>query len=193
MPADPVTVVVTRVVRPGHEEAFERALREWVPRSVTHPGHLGVLILRPPAGGREYGAVLRFESWGAWENLRDSDDYRAFLEAIRDHLEHDPRVHTASGLEAWVAPAGAAFVPVPPRWKLALLTWAGVNLTALALTFILAPFTARLPWFVGFLIFNAAVVAGLTWVVMPVLSRAARRWLQGPPAGPGHAQRRMPI
>lgn len=176
---DPFTVVVTRIVRLGREEAFERALREYIPRSVEHPGHLGVLILRPPPGGREYGAVLRFESREAWEGLRESDGYRAFLEGIREHLESDQRIETATGLEAWIAPLGATTVRVPPRWKLALLTWVGVDLVALVLTFTLAPLTAGLPWFVGFLAFNAAVVAGLTWVVMPVLGRLARPWLEG--------------
>jgi len=68
-----------------------------------------------PAGGREYGAVLRFQSSEAWEKFRDSTEHRAFQESLRDYLESEPRMETASGLEARFAPPSAAFVRVPPR------------------------------------------------------------------------------
>jgi len=60
----------------------------------------------------------------------------------------------------------------------------GVDLIALVLTFTLSPLTAGWPWLAGFLTFNAAVVTGLAWVVMPVLSRLARGWLSPDPRPP---------
>lgn len=178
MPGDPVTVVITRAVRPGREAAFEAAVREWIPAALKFPGHLGVHMLRPPPGGREYGAVLTFASADAWAAFRDDPAYRAFLAAVRDHLEADPRTETVTGLEGWFTPPGAA---VPPRWKGAAATWLGVNLTALALTYTLTPLTAGWPWGLAFVTFNAGVVAGLTWLVMPALSRLLRPWLEPPP------------
>lgn len=186
----PLTVVVTRLVRAGREEAFEAAVREWIPTAVAFPGHLGVLILRPAAGGREYGAVLRFHSRAAWEAFRDSAEYRSFQDSLRQHLEADPRVETACGLEAWFAPHGAAYVRVPPRWKQAVLTWVGVDLIALLLTYTLSPLMAGWPWLVSFLTFNAAVVAGLAWVVMPVLTRLGRGWLASPTIPPSEGGNR---
>lgn len=182
MSGEPVTVVITRAVRAGREEAFEAAVRAWVPDALGFPGHLGVHMLRPPPGGREYGAVLKFASADAWAAFRDDPKYRAFLAAVREHLEAEPQVETVTGLESWFTPPGAAPV-VPPRWKVALVSWAGVDLTALVLTYTLVPLTAGWPWVFQFLTFNAAVVAGLTWLVMPPLSRALRPWL-GRPARP---------
>src|SRR5438132_1759297 len=46
-----VTVIITRVVRPGSEAAFEDALRAFIPKSIAFPGHLGVHMLRPTPGG----------------------------------------------------------------------------------------------------------------------------------------------
>lgn len=186
----PLTVVVTRLVRAGREQAFEAAVREWIPTAVAFPGHLGVFMLRPTAGGREYGAVLRFRSHAAWEAFRDSAEYRSFQHSLREHLEADPRVETASGLEAWFAPPGASFVRVPPRWKQAVLTWVGVDLIALLLTYTLSPLTAGWPWVISFLTFNAAVVAGLAWVVMPVLTRLGRGWLTSPSTLPSEGRNR---
>ena len=186
MAAEPVSVVITRVVRGGREEAFERAVREWIPLALRHPGHQGVFMLRPPPGGREYGAVLRFESRGHWEAFRDAAEYRAFLDALREHIEGEPRVETASGLEAWLARPGAGLVRVPPRWKTAVVTWLGVDLTALVLAYTLTPLTAGWPWALAFVTFNAGVVGGLTWLTMPALSRLFGGWLHADPAHPAH-------
>ncbi len=47
-----------------------------------------------------------------------------------------------------------------------------------ALTYTLTPLTADWPWLLGLVTFNAAVVAGLTWPVMPALVRLSNRWLR---------------
>lgn len=135
-PGQPLTVVITRVVRAGREEAFERAVREWVPTAVASPGHLGVLMLRPPPGGREYGAALRFRSREAWEEFRDSAGYQAFLAGLREYLEAEPTAELVSGLEGWFTPPGPL---TPPVWKMAVVTWVGVNLMTLALSYTLTP------------------------------------------------------
>src|SRR5262245_17726769 len=61
-----VTVIITRVVRAGSEAAFENALRAFIPKSIAFPGHLGVHMLRPPPGGHEYGAVVKFRTHKEW-------------------------------------------------------------------------------------------------------------------------------
>jgi uncharacterized protein len=63
-----------------------------------------------------------------------------------------------------------------PRWKEAILTWVGVNAAAFTLALTLTPLTSDWPWAAGFLAFNTAMVAGLTWMVMPVLGCLARGW-----------------
>jgi antibiotic biosynthesis monooxygenase (ABM) superfamily enzyme len=174
----PLTVVITRVVRAGREEAFEQAVYDWIPTAVASPGHLGVLMLRPPPGGHEYGAVLRFRSREAWERFRDSAAYRAFLAGVRPHLAAEPVVETAAGLGGWFTQPGS---PAPAVWKMAIVTWVGVNLTTVALSYTLTPLTASWPWLLGLVTSNAAVVAALTWPVMPALNALLRRWLRQPP------------
>jgi hypothetical protein len=173
----PVTVLILRTVRAGREAAFEGAVRGWIQTALTFPGYLGVHMLRPPPGGHEYGAVVKFATRGAWIEFSACSAYRAFLTDIRDYLEEDARIETVTGLESWFTPAGFPVTLAPPPWKMALVTWFGVNLTAVVLTFVLSPLTADWPWVLAFVVFNAGVVAGLTWVVMPALSRLLRPWL----------------
>jgi antibiotic biosynthesis monooxygenase (ABM) superfamily enzyme len=173
MDAEPVTIVISRVVRSGHEAAFEQKVREWIPRSIQFPGHLGALLLHPPADGQEYGAVLRFQSLEAWNAFRCLPEYRDFLREIRPHLVEDPHVNAVTGLEAWFRSNG----PVPPQWKMAIVTWVGVCLTVGVVGIVMGPFMSGWTWFAQLLIMNAVVVALLTWVVMPVITRISLSWL----------------
>lgn len=177
MAEESLTIVITRRVRLGHEAAFEQSLSEWIPQSVTFPGHQGALILRPSAGGREYGAVLRFRTRQQWHAFQESAEYQAFLETIRPHLDDDPQVAIDTGLEAWFRDAGTSN---PPVWKMAIVTWVGVCLTVGLLGLLLGPVMSSWAWLTKLLVMNAAVVAMLTWIVMPILVSGSRFWLRSP-------------
>jgi len=47
----PITVVVRRRVKPGHEAEFETAMREFIGFALASPGHLDIHVLRPAATG----------------------------------------------------------------------------------------------------------------------------------------------
>lgn len=177
---EPVTVIITRTLLAGREAAFEEAVRVWIHKALTYPGYLGVHMLRPAPGGQEYGAVLKFATQANWDSFRASPEYLVFLAEIQEHLTAAPKVETVTGLESWFTAPGARVVRVPPRWKMAVVTWLGVNLTAIVLTFVIKPLLAGLPQALGFVTFNACVVTGLTWAVMPALSRLFRGWLLPP-------------
>jgi antibiotic biosynthesis monooxygenase (ABM) superfamily enzyme len=177
MAEEPLTIVITRRVRLGHEAPFEQALADWIPQSVTCPGHQGALIVRPSGGGREYGAVLRFRTRHLWQAFQESAEYQTFLENIRPHLDDDPRVAIDMGLEAWFRGAGTSN---PPVWKMAIVTWVGVCLTVGLLGVLLGPMMSSWTWLTKLLVMNAAVVAMLTWIVMPILVRGSRIWLRLP-------------
>jgi antibiotic biosynthesis monooxygenase (ABM) superfamily enzyme len=46
----PATLVLSRAVLPGHEQAFEAVLHRLAAEARTFPGHQGLTVLRPPAG-----------------------------------------------------------------------------------------------------------------------------------------------
>lgn len=72
---------------------------------------------------------------------------------------------------------GARVTRVPPRWKMASVTWIGVCLTVYAVNALLSQFAPQCSWWVRFFLSNTLVVAGLTWAVMPLLNRMMRQWL----------------
>ncbi len=173
--SDAVTVVITRQIRPGREDEFEKLIRDWVPTALTFPGYLGVHMLRPAPGGREYGAVIRFRSAADWEAFRDWPVYAEFSAKIAGLIEGETKVDTVSGMEIWFTPPGSP--PPVPSWKMAIVTWIGVNSLTYMLALTLMPHLADWPVWGQLAFANAIVVGGLTWVVMPLLVRIFRGWL----------------
>jgi uncharacterized protein len=176
----PITIIITRAVREGSEEAFEATLRAFIPKSVTFPGHLGVFILRPPPGGREFGAVLQFRTQEAWEGFQRWPQYQMFLAEIEPYLQMAPETKTLCGLETWFTPLGAGVLRAPPRWKMAFVTWIGVCISVYVVNSVFSLFDQNCPMFLNLLVSNAVIVAALTWAVMPLLSWLFRRWLSSP-------------
>jgi antibiotic biosynthesis monooxygenase (ABM) superfamily enzyme len=68
----------------------------------------------------------------------------------------------------------------PPRHRLALLTWAGAYPVITAILGLLGPTMVGWPLAVRTLVVSVLMVALLTWVVMPSLTRLLRGWLVKP-------------
>ena len=174
-PLEPITVIITRLVRAGSENAFEEAVKAFIPKALAFPGHLGVHMLRPSPGEQSYGAVLKFRSEFDWSSFQKSPEYLSFLAETEPLFESPQHVETLCGLESWFTPIGARITRVPPRWKMALVTWIGVCVGVCLVNL-------GLSWWpddwLRYLVSNALVVALLTWAVMPILERVFRPWLR---------------
>ena len=176
-PTDPLTVQISRTVRPGREAEFEEKVRAFVPRALEFPGHLGVQVVKPaPGAGREYLVIIRFAGREMWEHFLASEAYTRFREEIGPLLEKPPEVQEMCGLESWFTPPGEALRPLP-KWKMALVTLLGVYPTSLVLGATVGPRVRELPMWVSGLVMAASIVVALTWLVMPLLTRLLHRWL----------------
>ncbi|XZE51466.1 antibiotic biosynthesis monooxygenase [Planctomycetaceae bacterium SH139] len=175
METRPVHVAVTRIVRDGSEAEFERLLKQFISRSLDVPGSSGVLVLRPPADSeaKEYGLMRSFEDEDAATAFYDSKLFAQWLASIEPLVVGEPVRRRLSGLEAFFR-GGTS---MPPRWKMAIVTFLGVLPAVLVWSNVLGPLMADLHWLVGAIATNIAVVATLTWGVMPILTKLFHRWL----------------
>jgi antibiotic biosynthesis monooxygenase (ABM) superfamily enzyme len=81
-------------------------------------------------------------------------------------------------LEESRAAQRSARAAAPPRYKLALLTWAGAYALITAMLAVLGPTMAAWPLPVRTLLLSVVMVGGLTWLVMPRLTRLFGPWLR---------------
>lgn len=174
-----VTVVISQLVKPGCEDAYEAWLKNIVTVARTYQGHLGTNIIRPQPGVRpECVIILRFDNY---ENLKiwmESRDREYWLNQGKHLVQSDPYVQQVSGLEAWFSIPGKT-LKTPPRHKTALLTWAAVYTLINILGTFLTPMLRSLPPLIVSLIISGIMVGLLTYIIMPRVSRLFSKWLYG--------------
>lgn len=174
-----VHIAILRKVRPGRHDAFERALQDFFGAAAHEPGVDGAHLIRPLPGrdDREYGILRSFASDADMRRFYASELYRRWQATVAPLVEGEPRKRQLHGLEAFFREDQA-----PPAWKMAVLTWVGVNPAVYIFSELVSLAFGDLPVLWGLLLVNVFVVASLTWFFMPVLTRLFQRWLQVPPA-----------
>lgn len=172
----PIHVAITRRVKSGREAEFQQALREFFQTSFTHDGVLGVTMIVPPPGSdsREFGILRTFADERERDDFYSSPIFKAWEKKCEPLTEADSWTQRPlHGLEAWFrSPQGP-----PPKWKMALATFAGVFPTAAILSLTLGVAIRPWPFLLSSVVFNGAMVALLTWIVMPLVTRALHGWL----------------
>src|SRR5881296_1420521 len=174
-PLMPIHIAITRRVRPGCEAEFQAALREFFQTSFAHGGVLGASMLTPPPGSdsREFGILRTFANEKERDAFYDSPIFKAWQERASKLTGGEPEYRQLHGLEAWFR---SPHNP-PPRWKMALVTLLGVYPVSLLIGVILSPQLRKLPLTLNLFIVSALIVTGLTWLVMPLLTRWFKAWL----------------
>jgi antibiotic biosynthesis monooxygenase (ABM) superfamily enzyme len=172
-----VTVVVNRQIKLGREAEFEQAMRNFVQFALGFPGHRGISILRPAAGRRDYIVVDKFADERARVNFKASAEYQEWMNRLGELTEGDPRIEELTGLEGWFTLPEDTGLAKPPTYKMAIATFLGVFPVVMLLSLTLGPVVRAWPFVINNAVFNACVVILLTWVVMPLVTRALRHWL----------------
>jgi uncharacterized protein len=179
---DPVTVLYSRRVKPGHEADFEAWAHGIVAAARQFPGHLGASVLGAP-GSREYHILFSFADRRSLRAWLESAERHRWLARLGDLLEADRGLQQLTGLETWFKLPGSN-VPTmkpPPRWKMWLVSLVAVYPLVLVFQALLVPRMTELPLPLRALLFPLVLLTLMTFVVMPMVTRLLRRWL-----GPRH-------
>lgn len=174
-----ITRIARRRARPGHETEYEAMLREMLARMREHKGFLGGDLIPPETAGEEYQLVVRFASEAELQAWDMSEDRLQLLERMKDVAEGEPEFRKLSGLEAWFEPAVVPASMHPPRVRMAVVTWMGIFPVVSFYLWLVSlwPGFQGLPFLPRTAAFTALIVATMTWVVMPRLTRLMRGWL----------------
>lgn len=176
--ADPVTVVVTRRVRAGHEPAYEAWLERLLAEAAPLPGYLGATVTRPaPTHPREYTSVFRFATVADLRAFEASELRRRALREVAAHVEADPIWRELTGLELWFTPPAGTVAPQPSRPRMVALLVVVVYAMVLSLGALVGAVLGDAPYPLRLLLTIVLEVSLLTYVVMPRLTRALARWL----------------
>jgi antibiotic biosynthesis monooxygenase (ABM) superfamily enzyme len=173
-----VTVAISRRVRPGAEAEFERSLADIIPTAASFPGHMGTHVFRPSAPGEgDYVVVFTFDHVSNLRRWDESPERGAWAARIAPLVEGEARRRVVTGLETWFTLPGQRSITPPPRHKMAAVTWLAVYPLITAIFFFAQPLLIPLPLPIRTLVITAVMVPAMTYLIMPGMARAFRRWL----------------
>lgn len=174
----PVTVVISRKVKPGCEEAFEKFTAGITAASMTFEGHLGANIFRPSTpGDTEYRIIFKFDRKSNLERWQKSECCRQWLARADSLILGQPVVEVITGLETWFTiPLSKPIVP-PPRHKMAVVTLAAIFPLIQLVNFAIAPLFKSFPRLLSSFLLTALIVILMTYIVMPRMTKLFARWL----------------
>jgi len=175
---DPVTLVIRRRVRPGHEAEYEALISEMTTRLARWPGHRGTGVIRPASPQGEYHMVVRFDDARQAADWETSAERTEWLTRLAPHLVGEATFEQQPGLEFWFTPPGSPVLRQPRRWKMLVVTLLALYPTSLLINVLLGPSLAHLPLALRAFLQALLVVSIMTYLVMPFATRAFRAWLK---------------
>jgi antibiotic biosynthesis monooxygenase (ABM) superfamily enzyme len=178
---DAVTVVVSHAVDVSLEDEF----RAWTDRLTdaerAFPGFRGSELFPPVPGVQDkWTIVFRFDTEEHLNGWLESPKRRQLLEEGESFRDFELR-RISSPFGAWFSFSdGGADGGGPSEWKTALAVLVGLYPTVVLLTLGISEIWDGKLW-ATLLVGNILSVTLLTWVVMPVVTRALRFWLAPDP------------
>ena len=174
----PVTVIISRRVKPGRVQEFE----EWtsgILRQVSKfKGYYGVNIIPPSdPGNLEYVVIFRFNSYKNLKRWEDSPIRSEWLERVRDLTEGESNVRKLTGLEYWFRLPNKPLTIPPPRYKMVIVTFIALFPTILLVSLVLNPLLGTLPELLRLAIAIIVTMILMTYWIMPLVTRLLAFWL----------------
>ena len=173
----PVTMVINQRIKTGLAEKFEEWLHSIASDAMLFEGHLGVNVIRPSGGSREYATIFRFSTPAQLNLWLDSEVRARRLKEAEPLCDGSAVVQQWSGLETWFSLPDKPTMKPPPRYKMACVAFIAVVSLLLVIPRLAAPVLEPLPQLVRMVLVSAAMVGLMTYVVMPLLTRLLYRWL----------------
>jgi len=181
MAAEPITVSVTRRVDPERAKevaAWARAGQDLLSAS---PGYLGSGWIRPDPDSPEWHMLFRFADAASLETWQQSPERAWWVASALGMVEHSPE-ERRTGIEGWFdAPSSveviAAAASAPPRWKQMVSIFLVFFPLSLIANWALPPLTHDWPLALRVLLTVALVTPVMTYLAMPLVTRALRPWL----------------
>jgi antibiotic biosynthesis monooxygenase (ABM) superfamily enzyme len=179
----PVTVMVTRHVKPGCEKKFEALVSDLDKKARTFPGHLGTNVFRPTPKGQQYHLIYKFDSLKHFQDWKSSEIRTNAYIDIQELLLEEPKLEVLSGLETWFTlPNQPAIIP-PPRYKMAIVSWLAIYPLVVLILSLLNPILVTLPIVARAALITLIAIPTMTYVLMPNMAKLFARWLYPPVPG----------
>lgn len=179
----PVTVTISRKIKPGREAEYEQWLSGIIEASATFEGYQGTNVLRPSAAtDHEYVVIYRFDSYCHGRVWEQSELRREWRDQLEELVEGDEKTRQTTGLEFWFDFPGLDQMKPAARYKMVIVLTVVLYFMAIPLNHFITPLLEPIPQILRPLPLIVFQVVLLTYLVMPELTKLLRGWLYPDPS-----------
>lgn len=179
--AEPITVSITRTVLPHREREVAAWAHAGQDLIAEQPGFLGSGWVRSEPDGEQWHMLFRFQdrpSLEAWERSPE----RAWWVGSAQDLIADERQQLRTGIEGWFdEPSTVETIRdavTPPRWKQMVAIFIAFFPLSLLANALLGLVDGAWPLWLRVLVLVCCVTPVMTYLGLPLSTRALRPWLQ---------------
>jgi antibiotic biosynthesis monooxygenase (ABM) superfamily enzyme len=177
---EPVTVIITRYIKPGSEKTYEKRMAGIIQQASKFEGFMGANIIPPVKPlNPEYIIIFKFNNL---ENLRkweESAILKTWVEQAQEFTLADFNRQLVTGEVYLFGLPQQLAKPQPPRYKVALVTWLGIFPLSLLIKLFLGTYINLLPLILQSFVTATLLVSCMVYLVMPQINKITYRWLYG--------------
>ncbi|WOO42634.1 antibiotic biosynthesis monooxygenase [Rubellicoccus peritrichatus] len=175
MSDEPVTLYISRQIKPGAKEAMLKWADEVHDACAKFPGFIGSRRLEDHAGAEDqFNVVVRFKSFADLKRWEESEEKTACYAKLPALIENQ-HISRMSGFEPWF-PSPNSHKP-PPKWKMWLMAFMAVYPLILITRIFLGPVLHDFPMPLSVFFACIPVSFLMSFVAMPWLSKVFKDWL----------------
>jgi len=173
----PLTTIVRHTIKLGAEKDFEHWAENIGKKISTFKGFKGKYVVPPKIGTtlNEYIVAFQFDNLNDLMVWMNSEERKSELKKLKLFSEQEMQLEHQEGIDFWFTAPGE--VSRPPKWKMAVLTWIAVFPMVLLLLELFGNLFPTFSLTIKVLFTTITLVALLTWVLMPNLTKLFKRWL----------------
>lgn len=174
----PVTVVVSQLLKPGCADAYQNWQLDIDAAAKKFPGFLGTEMIKPmPGVQNEWVVVFRFDSAKNLDDWLASNTHAELMKQAEPLFEKVQVRRVGRGFEDWIANAAGGGDDGPSQVRMAMVVLLALYPIVMLLTLYLVPLLPNWGLAYSMFISNILSVVLLTWIFMPLTTRALGFWL----------------
>jgi uncharacterized protein len=175
---EPITVVFNVEISASDEPQFKALMSNVIEAAKGFKGFRGKHFFYSKSSGKiNYNILMQFDNLKDLKHWEGSAVRQQFREKVNQLIGGTPSYHYLTGLESWFALGVNKPIIPPPRYKIALLTWASAYCLLLIIFTIAGRYLSTLNMPLRVFIVSFVMVLAITYFVMPLLTRFLKRWL----------------
>lgn len=175
---EPITVIVSRRVKPDKLAEFELLTEEMTARASRFSGYLGATLFKPSSSiDPEYRLMFKFRDLSSLKSWEASPERAEILGKIEGLLISHTEREQVSGLITWFTMPSSNPLTPPPRYKMTLISWLGLYPAVTFIFWLFGPWLANVPLLIRTFMVTAVVIVLMTYCLMPFMTKSFAFWL----------------